>query len=590
MMELLVIFFIKYPIKGNKLSNREKHFLIITDIFILILVTYPILQGGLIGGYDLGFHLGRIHTLATNIASGHFPNPIGFEYLNKFGYGIGFFYGNFFIYPFAILNILGVSTYNAYITYIVTFVILNIISINYVVSKLFHNSWATILSAPIYLSSYYIFGVIYFRTAAGELIAFAIIPWILLSTFKLLQGKNNYWIMLAISFSLLLVAHILSFLITAATVLLLLIFNLRIISKNKTILVSFLKSAVLAIGLSGAFLFSFVQQYLAQPYIDTSIDSKGRYTIMVIANMMHRDFDTKQFVAINGTFLTILMLLSLAFYLYKGKGFHFQNNLIPQAFLIIAIYGALLLSPNLLGFVVAHFKPLILLQVITRVDVVLLPLLTFVVANAMGQIIASLPKLKYLSTVGFFVLITVITVVFPIKTNLNFVAARKGPVSQVSTSMSEYEPKRFMEFNEHNGLKVDDNFLEQTENFKVTTNNHQQLKVAINSDSPAKTLMLPKIYYKGYRVILNQNGQKSVQKAFAKNGLVSVNLPKNFHGDLTVIYRTTFLAKLGWTLTFITLLLLVWMLLDDSVQVTIKQRFEKLITQIHLNSTDIVEK
>src|SRR5699024_10111305 len=111
--------------------KREKTILIILDIITLILVSYPIFQGGIIGGYDPGFHMARIQTLASNIASGHFPNPIGFEYLNHFGYGIGFFYGNFFIYPFAWLHLLGVSIYDSYVTYLIVFTILNIISINY---------------------------------------------------------------------------------------------------------------------------------------------------------------------------------------------------------------------------------------------------------------------------------------------------------------------------------------------------------------------------------------------------------------------------------------------------------------------------
>jgi hypothetical protein len=307
-------------------NKREKTILIILDIITLILVSYPIFQGGIIGGYDPGFHMARIQTLASNIASGHFPNPIGFEYLNHFGYGIGFFYGNFFIYPFAWLHLLGVSIYDSYVTYLIVFTILNIISINCVMQKLFHNSWATILSAPIYLSSYYVIGIIYFRAAAGELIALAIIPWIILSLQEILQRKYHYWPLLAITATLLLVTHILSFLIIVTTALLLCLFNLKTILKNKQILCSLLKSAALFLGLGSSFIFSFVQQYLAQPYTDTAKIADGRYSILVIANLMHHNFDTKQFIAINGTFLTLLLLLAAVYYLIRSIKKPYLNN------------------------------------------------------------------------------------------------------------------------------------------------------------------------------------------------------------------------------------------------------------------------
>lgn len=242
------------------MNTREKRYLIVADIFILILAIYPIFLGAVVGGYDPGFHMGRIQTLASNISAGHFPNPIGYEYLNKFGYGVGFFYGNLFIYPFALLHLLGLSLYRSYIVYIVSFVILNIFSINFVVHKLFHNSWATIISAPIYLSSYYLYGVMYYRAAAGELVALAIIPWILLSLFKIVKGEYKYWYMLGIGFSLLLATHVLSFLITVSAAIFIFILNLKSVFKDKKIFYSYVKGAFLFLGLSAVFLFSFVEQ------------------------------------------------------------------------------------------------------------------------------------------------------------------------------------------------------------------------------------------------------------------------------------------------------------------------------------------
>lgn len=541
------------------MNIKEKRWLIIADVLILILAIYPIFLGGIVGGYDPGFHMGRIQTLANNIAGGHFPNPIGFEYLNKFGYGIGFFYGNLFIYPFALLRMLGVSLYHTYAVYIITFVILNIISINYVVQKLFNNQWATILSAPIYLSSYYTFGVIYSRAAAGELIAFAIIPWILLSLFKIVQGEYKYWYMLGIALSLLLATHVLSFLIAVGTAVFIFIMNLIPIFKDKKIFFSFTKGALLFLGLSSVFLFSFVQQYLVQKYVDTSTNSAGRYLLFVNADWLNQTFDTKQFVSTNGTFLVLLLLFSFVYYLYKGRGFHFSTKIIPQAFIIILVYGMLMLSPDFLHLVVKLFKPIILLQVVTRVNVVLLPLLTFVVANALGNIISDTDKFKIPMMTGFLTGLTVITVMFPIQNNLNFVANRKSTISTLSVSMGEYEPREFFNYNTANDFKINDNFLEKSEKINIVKNNRNRVVVKVEDNNRARTVMLPRLYYKGYQVKLTYDGKTKISPASTKNGLVAANLPRNFKsGKIEVTYKMTSIAKTGWVIFILTLCYLVW--------------------------------
>lgn len=545
------------------MKNIEKIFLIIADILIFSLLIYPMLKGGIVGGYDPGFHMARIHTLATNITSGHFPNPIGFEYLDKFGYGVGFFYGNFFIYPFAILNALGLGLFKSYAVYLITFSILNIVSINFVIHKLFHNTWATILSAPIYLSSYYLYGVIYMRAAAGELIAFALIPWVLLSTFKLIKGQTKYWPMLSVSLGLLLVSHILSFLITVGAVLIIFILNLIPIFKDKKLFFSFVKSGLLFLGLTSVFLFSFVQQYTSQKFVDTSADTNGNYGIITNSMLMKNHiFDTQQFVAINGIFLVILLLLSFIYYLYIGHGFHFTDKVIPQAFIVILLYSSLLLSTDLLKIVVKVFKPIVMLQVISRVNVVILPLLTMVVANAIGLFIQHWGRYKIPFTVAFLTIISVITIMFPIKSNLDFVATRKGPITGLSVSMGEYEPKAFMNYNLENMMQVNTSFLERTGNYQVTTNNHHKLTVKVADGNQSKIVMLPRIYYKGYRITANYQGKTIPLPTLITNGLVATKLPSDFkNGQLTVTYRTTTVAKTGWAITIFTLLLVGLLLL-----------------------------
>lgn len=536
------------------MGKREKIVLTITDILLFLLIIYPIFRGGIVGGYDPGFHMGRIQTLTTNIASGHFPNPIGFEYLNKLGYGVGFFYGNFLLYPFALLHLLGLSLYRTYIVYIAAFVFLNIFSINFVTFKLFNDSWATIFSGPIYLCAYYFITVIYTRAAIGELTAFAIIPWILLSIFKIVSGKYRYWWMFAIAFSLLLVSHVLSFLITAGAAIFLCLFNLKNIFHDKKMFGAFCKGTLSFLGLSSVFLFPFVQQYLSQHFVSTAVDSSGKYLVLVYSQLMKNHFfDPSEFIAMNGLLFTILLVAAILYFLFKKR-----SKMLVQSILIICLFSSLILSTALLTLVVKLFKPMILLQVVTRVNVVVLPLGTFLIADFLSIMLKKVGKLQLPLGAVFLVVVALITLVFPIKTNLKNVAMRKGPINPLSISMGEYEPQDFQTYELGHNFRTSPKSLANEQKYQIVQNNHFQTVVKITNNEKSRTVLLPRLNYRGYRLQLNYNGKSIDRAAATKDGLVATRLPQDFkNGTVKIYYQMTTVNKAGWAVSCLTLFILI---------------------------------
>lgn len=92
-----------------------KGLLVFTVLSItFVLAVMPIWLNGIRGGYDPNFHMGRILAVADGIRAGHFPNPIGYRYLDGLGYGVGFFYGNFWLYPFAFFVAHGAAVAQVY--------------------------------------------------------------------------------------------------------------------------------------------------------------------------------------------------------------------------------------------------------------------------------------------------------------------------------------------------------------------------------------------------------------------------------------------------------------------------------------------
>lgn len=545
--------------RQKPLTKKQKYILWAVDALLLILIIYPIFLGGLIGGYDPGFHMARIRTLASNIASGHFPNPIGFEYLHHLGYGVGFFYGNFLLYPFALIRLMGLSLYHTYILYIVIFVGLNIFSINFVTDSLFHNWWATLVSGPLYLSSYYFITVIYTRAAIGELTAFAIIPLVILSLFKMFEGEVKYWWLLFISLALLLVSHILSFLIVLGAIILIVLMNIKAMIKNHQIFWSFCKSAIAFLGITAVFLLPFLQQYATQKYLSTATDRFGNYLVLVYASGMdNKYFDPEQFISMNGSLIVALLIFAVGYYIFKEKGLIFHNKIIAQSLVVIILFGSFLVSYSWVKFAVSIFKPFVLLQVMSRVDVVVLPLITLVVASALGELLSKAGNFKLPLTTVFLAVVAMITVVFPIKENLQNVSTRAQDIYTLSVSMGEYEPRDFECYNASQDYQVTPKKLAKSQGYSIISDNHHEAEVAFEKARPGQVVMLPRLNYRGYQVEFSYNGKIVKQAAISKNGLVAAKLPSDFHrGVIKVNYKMTKSAIAGWIISSVSLILLI---------------------------------
>jgi len=70
---------------------------------------------------------------------------------------------------------------------------------------------------------------------------------------------------------------------------------------------------------------------------------------------------------------------------------------------------------------------------------------------------------------------------------------------------------------------------------------------------------LPYIYYLGYEVILNSNGQKINLEVYeTENGFLGVTIPTLEYGSLTVKYEGTIIMKVTAVLSILTLGILIW--------------------------------
>ena len=90
----------------------------------IILFWLPFIPKGLITGWEVKFQYSRILTLIQCLQEGIFPAKLRPMHLMGFGYGVGFFYPDFFLYPVALAACLGMDPELA--TKLMLFVIITI--------------------------------------------------------------------------------------------------------------------------------------------------------------------------------------------------------------------------------------------------------------------------------------------------------------------------------------------------------------------------------------------------------------------------------------------------------------------------------
>ena len=88
-------------------------------LVIILMASIPLFNNYLIRGHDIYFHLMRIEGLAQGLGAGEFPVRIQPAWYDGYGYAVSVFYSDLFLYPAALLRLLGISLQDAYKVYVV---------------------------------------------------------------------------------------------------------------------------------------------------------------------------------------------------------------------------------------------------------------------------------------------------------------------------------------------------------------------------------------------------------------------------------------------------------------------------------------
>ncbi|GAJ26015.1 hypothetical protein JCM15457_922 [Liquorilactobacillus sucicola DSM 21376 = JCM 15457] len=205
---------------------------------------------------DLNFHLSRLYGI------GHaFSNPINYISFKGVGHGVNYFYPWLTFYPaYIFYKLFNNGTFSLiFFLFLLTF--FTFITSYYSCKAAFKNNKAAAIFSILYTFSGYRAVDVFQRCDIGEIIAITFFPIILLSFYKIIIKYDfDYWLLLSLSFSLVIYSHVLSAVFLAFTLLLLLICLWANLEYKRTLLIKISESALLTIGLTSFYWLPMLQQ------------------------------------------------------------------------------------------------------------------------------------------------------------------------------------------------------------------------------------------------------------------------------------------------------------------------------------------
>lgn len=534
----------------RRTNGRQIGLLAIVLLVTLVWAVLPIFIHGIRGGYDPNFHTGRIVALADGIRAGHFPNPIGYRYLNGLGYGVGFFYGNFWLYPFALLVVLGVPASYVYAGLLLVLVIGTMAAIGVTTYVITRRLAAVAVAVPVYVLNNYVISVLFGRAAIGEAMALVWMPLVVLGTWAVWHERRYGWALLGASMAALLVSHLLSFVIAVVFLLLLLLVSVPRLVRKPRVAGQWVLAGVFGAGLAAAFLLPLIQQFAVQTYKDTAVDAAGR--AMILGSPINIGSALTPWAhQMQGATGSLLLLVGLVAVVAAIVGWPGRPDGFIGSLIIVAVpIGLLIYSVPFVAALYRVVPGIKVFQASWRFNTVFIPVLTVVIADWVDRVGA-----RWVPVVLILLNLAVYLPAF--QTQMAFVHGRAASTRWVaySISMGEYLPVAFAKHYEP--WTTPAKILAAEPGTKLRGYDAQQITVRASSAWSGRPLTVPKIYYEGYRYVVMENGatRKTGAVEKGKKGLGVVPLPA-YSGsvDVVITYHTTLAAKVGFAVSGVTLI------------------------------------
>lgn len=549
-------------------------------LVIIVMASIPLFNNYLIRGHDIYFHLMRIEGLAQGLRAGEFPVRIQPAWYDGYGYAVSVFYSDLFLYPAALLRLLGISLQDAYKVYVVLCNVATTLISGYSFGKIFRKREIGVFGSCLYTLSPYHLVNLYTRGALGEYTGMIFWPLLIYSCVLLLNEDRNKVqlqkgaVFMGISMAGMLQSHMLTAEIACMVLLLLVIVHCRRIFHKEVILAGCGAVAV-ALGLSAWFLIPFLDYMLFGRFNinsirnnDIMIQRQGAFLSQVFAifdNAVGQSLDSGAGTA--GDFtqgvglslmlsVIILMLLCIRGYLKQEE----RRN--RQITITAAGLGALMVVMSTLYFpwdrlcrISRIFRYIIVkIQFPWRFTGVAVGLLVVVWCAVLNYTEREYDRRKKVITICLAVGILLLSVGhFVIDLNQRAERIQVRSVKEMDTfvaSGEEYLPVDTV----LDKLKTQELYKDDSVEISDVVYRGTSITMHVKNTSAQQAgLELPRLYYAGYQALeVTDEGQHfPIEVTDGTNHVIKLMIPKQTEGNITLSFREPWYWRLAEIITLL---------------------------------------
>lgn len=540
------------------LADRKNEWSLLILIILTLSVCLPLfISGKYFAGEDTVFHLSRLSGIAADLKAGIFPPRIELFWLDGIGYGIGFFYSEFFLVIPALFLLLGFSLLTVHKTMWIIIVFFTLISHFWSAKTISGGSRKAGIAAAVFiaLTNYRVLNQ-YNRDGVGEAFAIIFMPLIAAGLFLVFKRKTGGWKTLAIGFSGTLLSHSISFILAVIFTAVFLLTQIRRLLKNPGIIIDILKAASFSIGLCAFFLFPMLEQKFAVPGLKINQVTSGKLdmsyatTTQSIGNVLlffqPVDMAERNFFYPGWPLLTVLLLGVLLWY-RKEKNLYAAHLMTAAGFII------LLISTDIFPWHLFQFF-LNNIQFTWRLIQTVVILLSLSGGIYINRLCTNLPPYHVHCLQLIICLIpAAITVISTCKTRLY--DSKDFYLQNHHTYGSEYMfPSLSRKYIKENISNLTDNAGNAS--FSDFRRDNLMLKFSYNGNRGDEVdFTVPFLYYKGYAAAVRDNDDKTMKLSAvaAENGFVRVRGNGPSQGHINVWYDGTIIQQISDLISLLTL-------------------------------------
>ena len=519
---------------------------------------------------DFPFHMQRLSAIADELRmNGLSALPIRIYHttLNNYGYGSPMFYGDIFMWPFALLVVCGVSVINAYKIMNIFILFATYFSANLSMKVVFDDKNASDTGVFIYVASTTIFGNVT-GSILGRAFAGIFVPLAISGLYLILNKEKQYdWLYLALGMSGLVFSNVLDAVICAFTLAVILIFSIKNVNVRK--ISKIILAAIVCLGLTFWFIAPMLEQmhngqfFVTNNTTNQKFNNLEKYTVPLVGlllpfrmvNCLYHilGFNTENYLTHTYMYgITFMIAVVVIAIIYRKKLLYNTFNKIICILLLFYIIFQTKIFPHeaLKAFIGVFQFPF-------RVQICMTMICGWLIAEMSVRLKEKRGMIFGIISLSALILVVSVVSSFGIDAVYSIIKHKPSyEFTSVDVGMGEYIPDKLLNIEDRGYFKK---FIEERGERVICSNPNTEIDFTRNKNGMTIVYRnnkfgkfeLPLLMYKGYCAMDVDSGNL-VPVEISKNGLVEFESNKP-NGEIEVWYEGTSIQKISEVISLLSI-------------------------------------